>query len=230
MNESCHIHQLSRYPPIIVATPGRLWALLQAGQHHVTDGLYLSACCSVLQCVAVCCSVLQCVAVCCRKDNNTLLMVPISLCVAVCYSVLPCVAVCCRGLPLQRIAMCCRVLKCITMYCSVLQCVAVRCSVVQCVAVCCRRDNNTLPMISISCVSSSVAVCYSVLRYVAVCSRRDKNTLQTVSIAYMLHYNTDFTATHVSHCNRKLQTFNLCIFTCGPRLLFFCFLYVTMGW
>jgi len=37
-----------------------------------------SACCSVLQCVAVCCSVLQCVAVCC--------------------SVLQCVAVCCSVL------------------------------------------------------------------------------------------------------------------------------------
>ena len=37
---------------------------------------YATACCSVLQCVAVCCSVLQCVAVCC--------------------SVLQCVAVCCR--------------------------------------------------------------------------------------------------------------------------------------
>jgi len=31
---------------------------------------YATACCSVLQCVAVCCSVLQCVAVCCRLGNT----------------------------------------------------------------------------------------------------------------------------------------------------------------
>jgi len=159
---------------------------LREGHQHVTDGANLFVCCSELQFVAVCCRVLPCVAV--------------------------CVAVCCRML--HRIATSCRVLMCITVCCSVLQCVAVRGSVVQCVAVCCRRDNNALPMISISCVSSSVAVCYSVLRYVPVCCRRDKNTLQTVSIAFILHYNTHFISLqHKNHCNTyftlKSKTVNL---------------------
>ena len=45
--------------------------------------------------------------------------------VAVCCSVLRCVAVCCN------------VLQCVAVCCSVLRCSAVRCSVWQCVAVCC---------------------------------------------------------------------------------------------
>jgi len=32
--------------------------------------VYLSVCCSVLQCVAVCCSVLQCVVVCCSACGS----------------------------------------------------------------------------------------------------------------------------------------------------------------
>jgi len=34
-------------------------------QNFDRSGIFIAACCSVLQCVAVCCSVLQCVAVCC---------------------------------------------------------------------------------------------------------------------------------------------------------------------
>ena len=60
--------------------------------------MFLSACCSVLQCIAVCCSVLQCIAV--------------------CYSVLQCVAACCSVL--HSVAVCCSVCS------SVLQCVAVQ--------------------------------------------------------------------------------------------------------
>ena len=76
----------------------------QWGMSHidVTDITWASACCSVLQCVAVCCSVLQCVAVCCN----------VLQCVAVCGSVLQCVAVCCS------------VMQCVAVCCSVWQCVA----------------------------------------------------------------------------------------------------------
>ena len=31
--------QLSRRPPIVVATPGRLWALIQGGDAYLSEGL-----------------------------------------------------------------------------------------------------------------------------------------------------------------------------------------------
>jgi len=67
-------------------------------------GLFVAACCSVLQCAAVCCSVLQS-----RGRCDVMQCVQ---CVAVCCSVLQCVAVCCG------------VLQHVAEYCSMLQCVA----------------------------------------------------------------------------------------------------------
>ena len=106
---------------------------------HVTIELTFSACCNVLQCVAVCCSAFhasQCVAVCCS----------VLQCIAVCYSVLQCVTMCYSVL--QCVAVRCSVLQCVAVCCSVLQCVAVCCSVLQCVAgvaVCCSDCTDSWP-------------------------------------------------------------------------------------
>jgi len=54
--------------------------------------LYITVCCSVLQCVAVCRSVSQCVAVYRSVSQCIAVYRSVSQCVAVCYSVLQCVA------------------------------------------------------------------------------------------------------------------------------------------
>ena len=137
-----------------------------------------AVCCIMVQCVAVCCSVLQIGEVWCSVVQ----------CGAVSFSVLPCVQgrvqsvwrtkyvrssrqtglkdevstssfrpVC----KLQRVAVCCSVLKCVVVCCSVLQYLlrpsdlSADCSVLQCFAVCCS-------------VSQCVAVCRSALQCVAV--------------------------------------------------------------
>jgi len=103
-----------------------------------------TACCSLLQSVAVCCSVksrwwlssiagarAQRVAVC-----GSVLQCSVLQCVAVCCSELQCVAV--RGLDggsLRLQVNVHRMWQCVAVSCSVLQCVAVCCSVLQCVAV-----------------------------------------------------------------------------------------------
>jgi len=112
--------------------------------------MYITVCCSMLQCVAlwcsmlhfeslprlvlcrgrVCCSVLQYIAVCCsvlyyvavaRVFRDSSFAV--AKCVAVCCSILQCVAVCCSMSQSQRLLrlILCRGRVC----CSVLQCVAV---------------------------------------------------------------------------------------------------------
>ena len=77
--------------------------------HILTVGngcIFISMCCSALQCVAVCCSVLQCVAVCCSVLHvNRIHDKP-------------------KGNVLQCVAVCCSVLQCVAVCCSVLQCVA----------------------------------------------------------------------------------------------------------
>jgi len=94
-----------------------------------------TACCSVLQCVAVCCCLLQYVAVCC----SVVLRVAVTLfknwntskqLVAVCCSVLRCVAMCCSVLLWVAVG-CCDVLE---NWKTGKQLVAVCCSVLQCVA------------------------------------------------------------------------------------------------
>ena len=81
---------------------------------------FVTARCSVLQCVAVCCSVLQCVTVCysewqIRREVCRSVTSMCEMCVSVCNSVL-------RSL-LQRVAVADRFAP-VGLYCSVLQCVA----------------------------------------------------------------------------------------------------------
>jgi len=146
-----------------------------------------------MQCVTACCNVLQRVAVCCSAEHlyrpitSTLckcrsvhIYQHVALCchvlqyVALCYGVLQCVALCCRVL--QSVAVCCSALylrclitsalcKCHSLHirqrvavscCSILQCFTVCGSVLHCVALCCS-------------VLQYLAVCCSVLQCVAVC-------------------------------------------------------------
>ena len=60
---------------------------------------YVTASCSVLQCVAVCCSVLQFAAACCSASQSVALCYSVVQCAAVCCSVLQCVAVRCSVAP-----------------------------------------------------------------------------------------------------------------------------------
>jgi len=130
-----------------------------------------TACCSVLQCVAVekirrlCCSVLQCFALYCSVESQDIV-----LCVVTCgsCSVLLCVAVCCNVLRWRKlgygVAEFCSVLQCVAVCCCVLQCVTVRCRVLQChgVAMYCSGENQEI-------VLQCVAVCCNVMQSVAAC-------------------------------------------------------------
>ena len=112
-------------------------------------GTFCSACCSVLQCVAVCCIVLHCVAVCCSRLQCA------AVCVAVCCSVLHRVAACCSML--QCVAACGIVLQCVNRFqlscimpqiniknaCNTLQHTAIHCNTRQHTATHCNTLQHT---------------------------------------------------------------------------------------
>jgi len=77
-----------------------------------------------LQCVSACCNVLQCVAV-----QYVAVHIP--------WRNTSGVAVCCSVAVLQCLAVFCSVLQCAVLQCVAVQCVAVQCVAVQCVAVRC---------------------------------------------------------------------------------------------
>jgi len=131
-----------------------------------------TACCSMLQCVAVFCSHVQycggpcvlwnsdcagwrkqCVAVCCCVSLCATVCCCVLLCVAVCCSVLQCVCGMlqpCTVLLMPMFHVCCAALIALVEESSVLQHVAACCSVLQCVAVCWRDAAATYCIVDVN--------------------------------------------------------------------------------
>ena len=199
----------------------------------------------MLLCVTACCSVLQCVAV-CHKTNlvpyHFALSLPSSASkgsVAVCCGLLQCVAVCCGSSQCDAL---CHTTICVAVCCSVLQraaecCIVphnnVCCIVLQFVAVC-HTTNSASKLFSFSypCSDSTgifQTVCCSVLQCVLACifsgmcvlqGVRDCNTLQYAATYWIgfqyaryMHALPIYTATHCNplqhtaiHCNTLQYT------------------------
>ena len=160
--------------------------------------LCCSACCRVLQCVAVSCSVVAGH----NEDERTSNEAEIRyIYVAVCCSVLQCVAVCCSVL--QCVAVCWSVLQYVAVCCSACCSVVQRGiqhdigSVLQCIAVCCSACCSVVQrgiQHNIGSVLQCVAVSYNVSQCVAVCCSVRQCVAVRVAVWYKEAYSTTLAA------------------------------------